>query len=42
MTLDYGDIVMSDRCRMLGPMEGANGILMFGVSTAEMTAAVIE
>ena len=35
VTLDYGDIVMSDRWRMLGPM--ANGILMFGVSIAVMT-----
>jgi hypothetical protein len=39
-TLGYGDIVMSERWRMLGPLEAFNGILMFGVSTAVMTAAV--
>ena len=41
-TLGYGDVVMSPRWRLLGPVEAANGILMFGVSTAVMTAAVIE
>ena len=40
--LGYGDIVMSERWRLLGPLEGANGILMFGVSTAVMTAAVMD
>ena len=39
-TLGYGDIVMSVRWRLLGPLEAFNGILMFGVSTAMMTAAV--
>lgn len=42
VTLGYGDIVMSERWRLLGPLEGANGILMFGVSTAVMTAAVAD
>ena len=42
MTLGYGDIVMDERWRLLGPLEGANGILMFGVSTAVMTAAVAD
>jgi len=41
-TLGYGDVVMSVRWRMLGPLEAANGILMFGVSTAVMTAAVMD
>jgi hypothetical protein len=41
-TLGYGDIVMSSRWRMLGPLEAANGILMFGVSTSVMTAAVMD
>lgn len=40
--LGYGDIVMSERWRPLGPLEAANGILMFGLSTAVMTAAIIE
>ena len=42
VTLGYGDIVMDERWRMLGPLEGANGIIMFGVSTAVMTAAVMD
>ncbi|MNF56395.1 MULTISPECIES: potassium channel family protein [unclassified Pseudomonas] len=41
-TLGYGDMVMSPSWRLLGPMEAANGILMFGVSTAVMTAAVMD
>jgi hypothetical protein len=41
-TLGYGDIIMSPRWRLLGPLEAANGILMFGVSTSVMTAAVME
>lgn len=41
-TLGYGDIVLSQRWQLLGPLEAANGILMFGVSTAVMTAAVID
>ena len=41
-SLGYGDIVMSERWRLLGPLEAANGILMYGVSTAMMTTAVID
>jgi Ion channel len=33
-TLGYGDIIMTPSWRMLGPLEAANGMLMFGVSTA--------
>jgi len=40
-TLGYGDIVMSPQWRMLGPIEAANGALLFGVSTA-MIFAVIQ
>ena len=40
-TLGYGDIVMSPSWRLLGPIEAANGMLMFGVSTA-MVFAVIQ
>ena len=39
-TLGYGDVVLSSRWQLLSPLEAANGILMFGVSTAVMTAAV--
>jgi hypothetical protein len=42
VTLGYGDMVMSPRWRMLGPIEGANGILMFGLSTALMTATTVD
>lgn len=41
-TLGYGDIVLSEHWRLLSAIEAANGILMFGVSTAVMTAAVID
>jgi hypothetical protein len=33
-TLGYGDLVMTPSWRMLGPLEAADGMLMFGVSTA--------
>ena len=41
-TLGYGDIILSERWRLLGPLEASNGILMFGVSTSVMTAAVLD
>ncbi len=37
-TLGYGDIVMSERYRLLGPLEAINGVLMIGVSTAALMA----
>jgi len=40
-TLGYGDVVMTPSWRLLGPLEAANGVLMFGVSTA-MIFAVIQ
>jgi len=40
-TLGYGDIIMSPSWRLLGPMEAATGMLMFGVSTA-MIFAIIQ
>lgn len=40
-TLGYGDVVMSARWRLLGPLEAANGMLLFGVTTA-MIFAVIQ
>jgi hypothetical protein len=33
-SLGYGDIVMSASWKLLGPMETADGMLLFGVSTA--------
>jgi len=38
-TLGYGDIVMSEKNRLLGPLEAINGVLMIGVSTAVLMAA---
>jgi hypothetical protein len=38
-TLGYGDIVMSVRHRLLGPLEAVNGALMIGVSTATLMFA---
>jgi hypothetical protein len=40
-SVGYGDLIMSPAWRLLGPLEAANGLLMFGVSTA-MIFAVIQ
>ena len=39
-TLGYGDVIMAPSWRMLGPLEAANGMLMFGVSTAIIFAVI--
>jgi hypothetical protein len=39
-TLGYGDLIMTPRWRLLGPLEAANGMLLFGVSTAMVFALV--
>ena len=36
--LGYGDIVLTDQWRLLGPLEAINGLLLFGLSTAVMFA----
>jgi hypothetical protein len=33
-TLGYGDLIMTPSWKLLGPIEAADGALMFGVSTA--------
>jgi hypothetical protein len=38
--LGYGDIVLSERWRLLGPLEAINGLLLFGLSTALMFAVM--
>lgn len=38
-TLGYGDVVMSARHRLLGPLEAINGALMIGASTAILMVA---
>ncbi len=40
-TPGYGDVVMSPSWKIFGPLEAADGMLMFGVSTA-MIFAVIQ
>lgn len=40
-TLGYGDMVMSASWRLLGPLEAANGMLLFGVTTA-MVFAIMQ
>ena len=37
-TLGYGDVIMTPSWKMLGPIEAADGALMFGVSTAMIFA----
>lgn len=37
-TLGYGDLIMTPSWRLLGPLEAADGALMFGVSTAMIFA----
>jgi hypothetical protein len=39
-TLGYGDIVMSPRWRLLGPLEALNGSLMMGLSAAMLFAVM--
>jgi len=39
-TLGYGNVVMTPSWRLLGPLEAANGSLMFGVSTAIIFAVI--
>jgi hypothetical protein len=39
-TLGYGDIIMSEQHRILGPMQAINGVLMIGVSTAVVMSAL--
>ena len=41
-TLGYGDLIMSPPWRLLGPLESANGIMMFGVSTAMIFALILR
>jgi hypothetical protein len=38
--LGYGDIIFSERWRLLGPLEAINGLLLFGLSTAVLFAVM--
>jgi len=39
-TLGYGDVIMTGSWKFLGPFEAANGMLMFGLSTALIFAVI--
>jgi hypothetical protein len=39
-TLGYGDVVLEEQWRVLGSFEAANGIIMFGWTTALIVTAV--
>lgn len=39
-SLGYGDILMTPSWRLLGPLETANGMVLFGVSTAMIFALI--
>lgn len=41
-SLGYGDIVMSERWRLLGPLEAANGVMMFGLSAGAILAIMSQ
>ena len=39
-SLGYGDIVMSEKWRLLGALEACNGVLMFGLSAGTLLAVM--
>ena len=39
-SLGYGDIVMSDKWRLLGALEASNGVLMFGLTSGTILAVM--
>ncbi len=39
-SLGYGDVVLDGRMRLLGPLQAANGLMMFGITTALFISAV--
>jgi Ion channel len=39
-SLGYGDIVMSEKWRLLGALEASNGVLMFGLSAGTLLAVM--
>ena len=39
-SLGYGDVVLAGRMRLLAPLQAANGLMMFGITTAVFIAAV--
>ena len=41
-TIGYGDVVLPPGWRLLGTIEGANGLMLFGWSTAFLTSVVAK
>ena len=41
-SLGYGDVLLSERWRLLGPLEAINGLLFFGLSTAVLFAIMSQ
>jgi Ion channel len=41
-TLGYGDLIMSPSWKVMGPLEAADGALMFGVSTAMIFTVIVR
>ena len=41
-SLGYGDVVMSEKWKLLGPLEAVNGVLMLGMSAAALMAILQE
>ena len=39
-SLGYGDVVLKGPVRMLAPLQAANGLMMYGITTALFFAAV--
>jgi uncharacterized membrane protein len=39
-SLGYGDVVLNGRIRLLGPLQAANGLMMFGITTALFFSAI--
>jgi hypothetical protein len=37
-SLGYGDVVMSKRWKLMGPLEAADGVLMVGMTSAALMA----
>lgn len=38
-SLGYGDVVLNGRVRMIAPLQAANGLMMFGITTGLFIAA---
>lgn len=41
-TLGYGDVLLTERWRLLAPMEAASGVLLFGLSAATLFAMLVR